>query len=52
LIKDFLALFGGSPRLLVSTLLETGALTLKDLKALQNAAPAKSRGARRGKSRA
>ena len=50
LIQDFLALFGGSPRLLVSTLLETGALTLKDLKALQNAAPAKSRGSRRGKS--
>jgi BlaI family penicillinase repressor len=52
LVKDFLALFGGSPRLLVSTLLETGTLTLKDLKALQNAAPAKSRGGRRGKSRA
>jgi BlaI family transcriptional regulator, penicillinase repressor len=52
LIKDFLALFGGSPRLLVSTLLETGTLTLKDLKALQNAAPAKSRGGRRGKSHA
>src|ERR1700759_3003610 len=44
LIKDFLALFGGSPRLLVSTLLETGTLTLKDLRALQNAAPAKSTG--------
>jgi BlaI family penicillinase repressor len=51
LIKDFLALFGGSPRLLVSTLLETGTLTLKDLKALQNASPA-SRGGRRGKSHA
>jgi BlaI family penicillinase repressor len=51
LIKDFLALFGGSPRLLVSTLIETGTLTLKDLKALQNAAPAKSRGGR-GKSHA
>src|SRR5882724_10776957 len=48
LIKDFLALFGGSPRLLVSTLLETGTLTLKDLKALQNASPAKSRAGRRG----
>ena len=52
LIKDFLALFGGSPRLLVSTLLETGTLTLKDLKALQNAAPAKSRRGLRGKSHA
>jgi BlaI family transcriptional regulator, penicillinase repressor len=52
LIKDFLALFGGSPRLLVSTLLEAGTLTLKDLKALQNAAPVKSRGGRRGKSHA
>jgi BlaI family penicillinase repressor len=50
LIKDFLAIFGGSPRLLVSTLLETGTLTLKDLKALQNAAPAKSKGGHRGKS--
>jgi predicted transcriptional regulator len=50
LIKDFLALFGASPRLLVSTLLETGTLTLKDLKALQNAAPATRRVGRRGKS--
>jgi predicted transcriptional regulator len=46
LIREFLAIFGESPRLLVSTLLETGTLTLKDLKALQNAAPAKSRGNR------
>src|SRR6202521_4980393 len=52
LIKDFLALFGGSPRLLVSTLLETGPLTLKDLRALQNAVPAKSTGGSRGKSHA
>jgi BlaI family transcriptional regulator, penicillinase repressor len=52
LIKDFLALFGESPRLLVSTLLETGTLTLKDLKALQNAAPAKGKGRRGGKSHA
>jgi BlaI family transcriptional regulator, penicillinase repressor len=52
LIKDFLALFGGSPRLLVSTLLETGTLTLTDLKALQNAALAQSKGGRRGKSHA
>jgi BlaI family penicillinase repressor len=39
LVKDLLELFGGSPRLLVSNLLETGTITLRDLKALQNAAP-------------
>ena len=39
LIRDMLDLFGGSPRLLVSNLLEEGTLTLKDLKALQDAAP-------------
>ena len=39
LVRDLLDLFGGSPRLLVSNLLETGALTLKDLKALQSAQP-------------
>ena len=50
LIRDFLAIFGGSPRLLVSTLLETGTLTLKDLKTLQSAAAPKSRGRQRGKS--
>ena len=38
LVHDLLDLFGGSPRLLVSDLIETGALTLKDLKALQSAA--------------
>lgn len=38
LVRDLLDLFGGSPRLLLSNLLETGTLTLKDLKALQNAA--------------
>jgi predicted transcriptional regulator len=37
LVGDLLDLFGGSPRLLVSNLLETGTITLKDLKALQNA---------------
>ena len=46
LVHDLLDLFGGSPRLLVSNLLETGTITLKDLKALQNAAGA--RGGRRG----
>jgi BlaI family penicillinase repressor len=40
LVRDLLDLFGGSPRLLVSNLLESGTLTLRDLKALQNAAPA------------
>ena len=39
LVRDLLDLFGGSPRLLVSSLLETGTLTLKDLKALQAAQP-------------
>src|SRR6266852_2657530 len=39
LVRDLLELFGGSPRLLVSNLLETGTITLKDLKALQNALP-------------
>ena len=38
LVRDLLDLFGGSPRLLVSNLLENGALTLRDLKALQSAA--------------
>jgi BlaI family penicillinase repressor len=39
LVRDLLELFDGSPRLLVSNLLETGAITLKDLKVLQSAAP-------------
>ena len=38
LVRDLLELFGGSPRLLVSNLVETGTITLKDLKALQSAA--------------
>ena len=38
LVRDLLDLFGGSPRLLVSNLLETGTITLKDLKALEGAA--------------
>jgi BlaI family transcriptional regulator, penicillinase repressor len=50
LVQDLLDLFGGSPRLLVSNLLETGTITLKDLKALQNAAPsAKTTRGRGGK---
>lgn len=42
LVRDLLDLFGGSPRLLVSDLLDTGAITLKDLKALENARKKKS----------
>jgi BlaI family penicillinase repressor len=38
ILRDLLTLFGGSPRLLVSNLLENGTLTLQDLKVLQNAA--------------
>lgn len=37
IVRDLLDLFGGSPRLLVSNLLESGAITLKELKALQDA---------------
>jgi BlaI family transcriptional regulator, penicillinase repressor len=47
LVRDFLDLFGDSPRVLVSSLIETGTLTLKDLKALQNAA-ASSKSSRSG----
>ncbi len=42
LVRELLDLFGGSPRLLVSNLLETGTITLKDLKALQGALPGKA----------
>jgi BlaI family penicillinase repressor len=53
LVRDLLDLFGGSPRLLVSNLLESGTITLKDLKALQCAAPSNKSGrTRRGKSHA
>jgi predicted transcriptional regulator len=45
LVRELLDLFDGSPRLLVSSLLETGSLSLRDLKALQNAA----RGPRAGR---
>ena len=38
LVRELLDMFGGSPQLLVSNLLESGSLTLKDLKALQEAA--------------
>jgi BlaI family penicillinase repressor len=48
LVQDLLDLFGGSPRLLVSNLLETGTITLRELKALQSAAPASKRSRSRG----
>ena len=49
LVRDLLDLFGGSPRLLVSNLLENGALTLRDLKALQSAARSDKNGRSGGK---
>ena len=52
LVRDLLELFGGSPQLLVSNLLETGTITLKDLKALQEALPPKAAKRERGKGRA
>jgi BlaI family transcriptional regulator, penicillinase repressor len=53
LVRDLLDLFGGSPKLLVSNLLESGDLNLRDLKALQNAARnEKSSRAMRGGKRA
>jgi BlaI family penicillinase repressor len=48
LVRDLLELFGGSPRLLVSNLLETGTITLRDLKALQTAAASGRSGRGRG----
>src|SRR5271163_90409 len=48
LVRDLLDLFGGSPRLLVSNLLETGTITLRDLKALQSAARNDENGRGRG----
>jgi len=45
LVRDLLDLFGGSPQLLVSNLVETGDISLKDLNALQSAASSsRSRG--------
>lgn|SRR5579864_835131 len=52
LVRDLLDLFGGSPRLLVSNLLETGTLTLKDLKALQSAGQVRGPRGRGGKGHA
>jgi BlaI family transcriptional regulator, penicillinase repressor len=48
LVRDLLELFGGSPRLLVSNLLETGTITLRDLKTLQDAAPGRRNSRSRG----
>jgi BlaI family transcriptional regulator, penicillinase repressor len=39
LVRDLLDLFGASPRLLVANLLETGAITQGDLKAIRSAEP-------------
>jgi BlaI family penicillinase repressor len=55
IIDDFIALFGGSARPLVARLMETGQLTLEDLKALEErhrvpgkeSEPKKERGKRR-----
>src|ERR1700691_1490519 len=51
LVRDLLDLFGGSPRLLVSNLLENGALTLRDIKALQTVARSDKNGRTRGRKR-
>ena len=52
LVRDLLDLFGGSPRLLVSNLLENGTLSLRDLKALQSATRTDKNGRGRGGKRA
>jgi BlaI family transcriptional regulator, penicillinase repressor len=52
LVRDLLDLFGGSPQLLVSNLLENGALTLRDLKSLQTATRTDKNGRARGGKRA
>ena len=49
LVRDLLDLFGGSPRLLVSNLLETGTITLKELKSIESEAPRKVTRRRGGK---
>ena len=51
-VRELLELFGGSPRLLVSNLLESGSITLRDLKALRDAARTATGGSgRRNRSR-
>jgi BlaI family transcriptional regulator, penicillinase repressor len=49
LVRELLDLFGGSPKLLVSNLLETGTISLKDLKTLQDSSSARSGGRSREK---
>jgi BlaI family transcriptional regulator, penicillinase repressor len=52
LVRELLDLFGGSPQLLVSNLIESGSVTLKDLKALRSAAARGAVGRRARKSHA
>lgn len=52
LVRELLELFGGSPKLLVSNLLETGTITLRDLKALQGTLHGKATRQRGGKGHA
>jgi BlaI family transcriptional regulator, penicillinase repressor len=52
LVRDLLDLFGGSPRLLVSNLIENGTLSLRDLKELQGAARKEKNARTRGGKRA
>jgi len=47
LMRELLDLFGGSAPLLVSNLIETGSITLKDLQALEAAASAKGKSGRK-----
>src|ERR1700742_4782719 len=44
LVRELLDLFGGSPKPLVSNLLETGTISLKDLKTLQDSSSARGGG--------
>jgi BlaI family penicillinase repressor len=48
LLREILERFDGSPRVLVSNLLETGTISLRDLKALQAAASGQRGGRGRG----
>ena len=48
LLRDLLERFDGSPRVLVSNLLESGTISLQDLKALQTAASGQRGGRGRG----
>jgi len=47
IVRDLLDLFGGSPSGLVSNLLESGTLTLKELQALERAAEKHKKGGKR-----